>query len=245
MLEFCPKMEELFVTHDDISLLTHCCKPSASSNPQDLLNLVTSTSHDSEFLHLYNNNINKQKWNNSITDIIMVVYAAVPFLFISFHECQSLLQMDFWRFCNTLHILIWFCDILSENQSLNGIVGSFKMHQCHWIICMSTVCYVIKSSCACVSLVEEWRSKWFLERRWQKCGSDELIKAMSDINDHVRLAAVSACSKAAELRQIDKQQNKLGNLSMHYFYNLYLVFFIKVKCQKMMFKNSTIIFHCL
>lgn len=69
-------------------------------------------------------------------------------------------------------------------------------------------------------IVEEWRSKWFLERRWQKCGSDELIKAMSDINDHVRLAAVSACSKAAELRQIDKQQNKLGNLSMHYFYNL-------------------------
>ena len=70
MLEFCPKMEELFVTHDDISLLTHCYKPSASSNPQDLLNLVTSTSHDSEFCHLYNNNINKQKWNNSITDII-------------------------------------------------------------------------------------------------------------------------------------------------------------------------------
>lgn len=67
MLEFCPKMEELFVTHDDISLLTHCCKPSASSNPQDLLNLVTSTSHDSEFLHLYNNNINKQKWNSTIS----------------------------------------------------------------------------------------------------------------------------------------------------------------------------------
>ena len=67
MLEFCSKMEELFVTHDDISLLTHCCKPSASSNPQDLLNLVTSTSHDSEFLHLYNNNINKQKWNSTIS----------------------------------------------------------------------------------------------------------------------------------------------------------------------------------
>lgn len=67
MLEFYPKMEELFVTHDDISLLTHCCKPSASSNPQDLLNLVTSTSHDSEFLHLYNNNINKQKWNSTIS----------------------------------------------------------------------------------------------------------------------------------------------------------------------------------
>ena len=84
----------------------------------------------------------------------------------------------------------------------------------------SLLCLLIKSSCACIFLVEEWRSKWFLERRWQKCGSDELIKAMGDINDHVRLAAVSACSKAAELRQIDKQQNHLGNLSMHYFYNL-------------------------
>ena len=91
MLNFAPKWR----SYDDISLLTHCCKPSASSNPQDLLNLVTSTSHDSEFLHLYNNNINKQKWNSSITDIIMVVYAAVPSLFISSHECQSLLQMDF------------------------------------------------------------------------------------------------------------------------------------------------------
>lgn len=59
-------------------------------------------------------------------------------------------------------------------------------------------------------LVEEWRSKWFLERRWQKCETDELIKAMSDINDHVRLAAVSACSKAAELRQTKKEEHHLG-----------------------------------
>ncbi|KAL9983640.1 hypothetical protein ACROYT_G005843 [Oculina patagonica] len=61
-----------------------------------------------------------------------------------------------------------------------------------------------------VKIVEEWRSKWFLERRWQKCGTDELIKAMSDINDHVRLAAVSACSKAAELRQMKKEEHHLG-----------------------------------
>lgn len=58
--------------------------------------------------------------------------------------------------------------------------------------------------------MEEWRSKWFLERRWQKCETDELIKAMNDINDHVRLAAVSACSKAAELRQIKKEEHHLG-----------------------------------
>lgn len=58
--------------------------------------------------------------------------------------------------------------------------------------------------------VEEWRSKWFLERRWQKCETDELINAMRDINDHVRLAAVSACSKAAELRQMKKEEHHLG-----------------------------------
>ena len=63
--------------------------------------------------------------------------------------------------------------------------------------------------------VEEWRSKWFLERRWQKCGTDELIKAMNDINDHVRLAAVSACSKAAELRQIKKDKHHLGKHILH------------------------------
>ena len=63
--------------------------------------------------------------------------------------------------------------------------------------------------------VEEWRSKWFLERRWQKCGTDELIKAMNDINDHVRLAAVSACSKAAELRQIKKDKHHLGKHTLH------------------------------
>ena len=51
MLEFCPKINKLFVTHDDISLLQHLCKPSASSNAQDLLNLVTSISY--EFLYFY------------------------------------------------------------------------------------------------------------------------------------------------------------------------------------------------
>lgn len=33
---------------------------------------------------------------------------------------------------------------------------------------------------------------------------------MRDINDHVRLAAVSACSKAAELRQMKKEEHHLG-----------------------------------
>ena len=66
--------------------------------------------------------------------------------------------------------------------------------------------------------MEEWRSKWFLERRWQKCETEELIKAMSDINDHVRLAAVSACSKATELRQMKKEEHHLGTFCTMYFH---------------------------
>ncbi|XP_028390867.1 HEAT repeat-containing protein 4-like [Dendronephthya gigantea] len=48
---------------------------------------------------------------------------------------------------------------------------------------------------------EEWRTKWMLEKRWQTASTEELIRGMKDINDHVRLAAVAACNKAAELRQ--------------------------------------------
>jgi len=56
---------------------------------------------------------------------------------------------------------------------------------------------------------EEWRSKWFLERKWQNSTTEELIKAMTDINDHVRLAAVAACSKAAMIRKIRKEEPAL------------------------------------
>lgn len=67
------------------------------------------------------------------------------------------------------------------------------------------------------TLVEEWRSKWFLESHWQRCGTEELITAMGDINDHIRLSAVSACSKAAELRHAKKQEHHLGTISIHIF----------------------------
>ena len=57
---------------------------------------------------------------------------------------------------------------------------------------------------------DEWRSKWFLENKWQKSTTQELIQAMSNINDHVRLAAVSACSKAAEIRRENRDVEQLG-----------------------------------
>lgn len=79
------------------------------------------------------------------------------------------------------------------------------------------------------TLVEEWRSKWFLESHWQRCGTEELITAMGDINDHIRLSAVSACSKAAELRHAKKQEHHLGAISIHIFprhhYGIPLIFY--------------------
>jgi hypothetical protein len=43
--------------------------------------------------------------------------------------------------------------------------------------------------------VDEWRSKWLLEKKWQTKTLEELKEAMKSINDHVRLAAVSAAGK--------------------------------------------------
>lgn len=62
---------------------------------------------------------------------------------------------------------------------------------------------------------EEWRSKWLLEKRWQTASTDELIRGMNDINDHVRLAAVAACNKAAELRQRKKAEQSFGKKSYY------------------------------
>jgi len=47
-----------------------------------------------------------------------------------------------------------------------------------------------------VRIVQDWRSKWFLEKKWETCSNRELLDGMCDINDHIRLSAVSACSKA-------------------------------------------------
>ena len=57
---------------------------------------------------------------------------------------------------------------------------------------------------------EEWRNKWLLEQRWQNSSTEELVKGMNDIHDHVRLAAVAACSKAAEVRQKNKAEQGFG-----------------------------------
>ncbi|XP_032221893.2 HEAT repeat-containing protein 4 isoform X1 [Nematostella vectensis] len=67
----------------------------------------------------------------------------------------------------------------------------------------------IKEDLNVVKIAEEWRSKWFLERRWQNSTTEELMKGMVDINDHVRLSAVAACSKAAMIRKAKKEEPKL------------------------------------
>eukprot|EP00794_Sanderia_malayensis_P005463 gene5463-6146_t len=59
-----------------------------------------------------------------------------------------------------------------------------------------------------VRLVDEWRSKWFLEKKWEASTYEELLQGMSDINDHVRMSAVSACSKAMLNRKITNTKSK-------------------------------------
>ncbi|XP_065071810.1 uncharacterized protein LOC135696366 [Rhopilema esculentum] len=63
-----------------------------------------------------------------------------------------------------------------------------------------------------VRIVEEWRSKWFLEKKWENSTSKELIDGMNDINDHVRLSAVSACSKALLNKKIVETKEQAKNI---------------------------------
>ncbi|XP_031556052.1 HEAT repeat-containing protein 4-like [Actinia tenebrosa] len=72
----------------------------------------------------------------------------------------------------------------------------------------------IKEDINVVKIAEEWRSKWFLDRKWQNSTTEELLKAMDDINDHVRLAAVAACSKAAMIRKTKKEEPVLQGISL-------------------------------
>lgn len=46
--------------------------------------------------------------------------------------------------------------------------------------------------------VNEWRSKWHLTGQYEDSNPDDLIRDMSDIQDHVRLKAVATIGKAAE-----------------------------------------------
>ncbi len=57
-------------------------------------------------------------------------------------------------------------------------------------------------------LVDEWRGKWFLEKKWENSSGEELLRGMNDINDHVRLSAVSACSKALLNKKIKEAKSK-------------------------------------
>ena len=49
-----------------------------------------------------------------------------------------------------------------------------------------------KSTSKLIPLIIEWRSKWMLEKEWEKKSLPSLREGMKNINDHTRLAAVSA-----------------------------------------------------
>ena len=78
------------------------------------------------------------------------------------------------------------------------------------------------------TLGEEWRGKWLLEKRWQNASTEELIHGMNDINDHVRLAAVAACNKAAEVRQRKRAEQGFGKRQTM-GYSTYLVTLFRIE----------------
>lgn len=55
-----------------------------------------------------------------------------------------------------------------------------------------------------------------MEKRWQTASTEDLLRGMNDINDHVRLAAVAACSKAAEVRQRKKAEQSFGEETLNF-----------------------------
>lgn len=57
---------------------------------------------------------------------------------------------------------------------------------------------------------EEWQNKWLLEKRWQSASTEQLIRGMNDINDHVRLTAVASCSRAVARKQRKKNDRSFG-----------------------------------
>ena len=57
--------------------------------------------------------------------------------------------------------------------------------------------------------MDEWRTKWLLEKKWQSKTVQQLRDGMKNINDHVRLAAVSASGKVI-LDKRDRFRRKQG-----------------------------------
>ena len=54
-----------------------------------------------------------------------------------------------------------------------------------------------------VSTVDEWRTKWHLGNKWYESSVEDLVRDMSDINEHVRLQTIATIARAATFRPPD------------------------------------------
>lgn len=87
---------------------------------------------------------------------------------------------------------------ISKLRNLNGYIE--KCCECAAVFQYSKKIFCFE--------VEEWRGKWFLEKKWESSSDEQLLDGMCDINDHVRLSAVSACSKAFLQKKITETNAK-------------------------------------
>ncbi|XP_005089099.1 HEAT repeat-containing protein 4 isoform X2 [Aplysia californica] len=58
----------------------------------------------------------------------------------------------------------------------------------------------VKQNHALVTIVHDWRSKWFLSGQFADSTPDDLIRDMADIQPHVRLKAIGTVAKASEYK---------------------------------------------
>ena len=68
---------------------------------------------------------------------------------------------------------------------------------------MTSTDTILKFLCLIVSTVDEWRTKWHLGNKWYESSVEDLVRDMSDINEHVRLQTIATIARAATFRPPD------------------------------------------
>lgn len=64
--------------------------------------------------------------------------------------------------------------------------------------------------------VDEWRSQWHLNMRFDDATPDDLINDMEDIHPHVRIKAISTCARASAYKPPPLEGKICNTLQIHH-----------------------------
>ncbi|KAF6023258.1 HEATR4 [Bugula neritina] len=79
-------------------------------------------------------------------------------------------------------------------------------------------------------IVDEWRSKWHLNMRFDDATPDDLIKDMEDIHPHVRIKAISTCARASNYKPPPLEGIQLFSVQQAQKSNLPEKIFVALNC---------------